>query len=766
MCPFPLVVFEDGFGMLGWQRLEKLPVNRCALKTFPFARNLVLAVGLVTALTVGASAQTATPVFRLDGGNTTYAFGVNERGELQQIYWGGRVADTDTIPVAKSRIEWASFDASYNNTPLEYAGWGQGLYMEPALKVSFADGNRDLVLHYVSSTKPDEQSLDVVLKDISRAVTVTLHYKMDADSGILARSATVENGEKQPITIEQEAAAAYALPPAHYTLSYLSGRWAGEWTLNQETIHQGQRVLESRRGSTGHQLNPWFAIGKGDADEDHGEVWFGALAWSGSWRITVEQDTLDSVRVTGGFNPFDFGFSLKTGEKLESPVMYSGYSAHGLGGASRVLAKYTVGHILPTAPHVKPRPVIYNSWEATEMNVSEAGQIAIAEKAATLGIDRFVMDDGWFGKRKTDHAGLGDWYVDPDKFPHGLKPLIDKVHGLGMDFGLWVEPEMVNPDSDLYRAHPDWVLNFPGRPRMEQRTQLVLNLARPDVRAYVFGFLDKLLSENQIAFLKWDYNRNWSEPGWDQQQGTDQKKVYVEFIRNLYSILAELRAKHPGVEIESCSGGGGRVDLGILHYTDEVWPSDNTDPYDRLTQQWGFTHAYSNQVMLAWVTDSPHWMNNRATSLTYRLLSSMEGSLGIGANLNKWTDADMATAKRLIAAYHEVQLTVTQGDLYRLIAPTNNVTGPSEFAATEMVAPDKHQAVMFAYANATIEGRNFPLLQWKALDPKATYKLTTIEGKTLPGTPETASGAWWMNHGLEIELRGDYVAAAFRLDRQ
>jgi alpha-galactosidase len=325
---------------------------------------------------------------------------------------------------------------------------------------------------------------------------------------------------------------------------------------------------------------------------------------------------------------------------------------------------------------------------------------------------------------------------------------------------------MVNPDSDLYRAHPDWVLNFPGRPRMEQRTQLVLNLARPDVRAYVFGFLDKLLSENQIAFLKWDYNRNWSEPGWDQQQGTDQKKVYVEFIRNLYSILAELRAKHPGVEIESCSGGGGRVDLGILHYTDEVWPSDNTDPYDRLTQQWGFTHAYPNQVMLAWVTDSPHWMNNRATSLTYRLLSSMEGSLGIGANLNKWTDADMATAKRLIAAYHEVQLTVTQGDLYRLIAPTNNVTGPSEFAATEMVAPDKHQAVMFAYANATIEGRNFPLLQWKALDPKATYKLTTIEGKTLPGTPETASGAWWMNHGLEIELRGDYVAAAFRLDRQ
>jgi len=734
-----------------------------ALKTFPLA----LALAFSSLLALGQNATPAAgPVFRLDGGDSTYAFGVNERGELQQIYWGGRIGAGDSIPPAKSMPEWASFDGPYNNTPQEYAGWGAGLYMEPALKVTFADGNRDLVLHYASSSQPDPHALEVILKDISRAITVTLHYKIDPETGILARSATVENGEKQPIVIEQEAAAAFSLPPAHYTLSYLSGRWAGEWTLNQETIHQGQRVLESRRGSTGHQNNPWFAIGRGDADEEHGEVWFGALAWSGSWRITVEQDTLDTVRVTGGFNPFDFGYPLKPGEKLESPVFYAGHSHHGMGGASRLLNHFTVANILPNAPHPKPRPVIYNSWEATEMNVSEAGQEAMAEKAATLGIDRFVMDDGWFGKRKTDHAGLGDWYVDPDKFPNGLRPLIEKVHSLGMDFGLWVEPEMVNPDSDLYRKHPDWILNFPGRPRTELRTQTVLNLARPDVRAYVFGFLDKLLSENQIAFLKWDYNRNWSEPGWDQVAPNEQKKVYVEFVRNVYSILAELRAKHPGVEIESCSGGGGRVDLGILHYTDEVWPSDNTDPFDRLTQQWGFTHAYPNQVMLAWVTDSPHWMNNRATSLTYRLLSSMEGSLGIGANLNKWTEEDFATAKRLIAAYHQVQQTIVQGDLYRLIAPTNNVSGASQFAATEMVAADKHQAVLFAYANGTNEGRNFPLLQWKGLDPQANYKLSLIEGKTLAGTPETASGAWWMNHGLNIDLRGDFQAAGFRLDRQ
>jgi alpha-galactosidase len=749
--------------------------NFSILRITVFLRRSVSGLALASLLGSGAAivAQPSTnaaqassgPVFRLDGGNTTYAFGVNERGELQQIYWGGKVSANDAIAPAKASPEVASFDSPYNNTPQEYAGWGAGLYQEPALKVTFADGNRDLVLHYVSSSKPasgDSHALDVVLKDISRAVTVTLHYQMDAESGILARSATIENHEAKPIMIEQAAAAAFSLPPAHYTLSYLSGRWGGEWTLNQETVHQGQRVLESRRGTTGHQMNPWFALGKGDADEEHGETWFGSLAWSGSWRITVEQDTIDNLRVTGGFNPFDFGYQLKPGEKLESPVFYAGYSAHGMGGASRLLNHFTVTHVLPQAPNPKLRPVIYNSWEATEMNVTESGQEALAEKAKALGIDRFVMDDGWFGQRKTDHAGLGDWYVNKEKFPNGLKPLIDKVHALGMDFGLWVEPEMVNPDSDLYRKHPDWVLNFPGRPRSEERNQLVLNLARPDVRAYVFGFLDKLLSENQIAFLKWDYNRNWSEPGWDQLPADEQKKVYVEFTRNLYSILAELRAKHPGVEIESCSGGGGRVDLGILHYTDEVWPSDNTDPLDRLTLQDGFTRAYPAQVMMAWVTDSPHWLNNRTTSITYRMLVSMQGSLGIGGNLNKWSEEDLATTKRLIAAYHQVQKTITLGDLYRLISPTNG----SEFSATETVSPDKSQAVFFAFVHSTQEKRGFPRLQLLGLDPAATYTLNSIEGRTADGTPAEASGAWWMNHGVDLDLRGDFQGAAFRLDRK
>jgi alpha-galactosidase len=736
------------------------------LKAFTSALSVLVVSVVAFAQPALVRFDSSTKVFRLDGGNTSYVFGVNGRGELQQLYWGGRLGSSDTFPAATAMREAASFDSSYTTTPQEYAGWGAGLFVEPALKVTFPDGNRDLVLHY-ESQKAIANGFEVVLKDISRPIFVTLHYSMDPASGILARSATIENRGTDPAIIEQAAAASWALPAAKYTLNYLTGRWAGEWTLNQEPVLAGARVIESRRGSTGHQANPWFALQAGEPNEDHGEVWFGALAWSGSWRFTIERDQLDAVRVTGGFNPFDFGYVLQPGKSLETPIFYGGYSAHGLGGASRLLHHFELEHILPKASASKapkPRPVIYNSWEATEFRVNEAGQIALAEKAAALGIDRFVMDDGWFGQRKDDHAGLGDWYVNKEKFPHGLKPLSDKVHELGMDFGLWVEPEMVNPDSDLYRNHPDWVLHFPGRPESQQRNQLVLNLARPDVHAYVLDFLDKLLTNNDIAFLKWDYNRNWSEPGWDQLPPAEQKRIYVDYTTSLYTILAELRHRHPAVEIESCSGGGGRVDLGILKFVDEVWPSDNTDPFDRLTQQNGFTYAYTPQIMMAWVTDSPHWNNNRSTSLTYRMLSSMQGSLGIGANIAKWTPDETALAKRLITAYKQVQPTIVQGDLYRLISPLDG----SEFSATQTVKSDKSQSVVFAFIHSTQEGRGFPILKLKGLDPTAEYTLSSIEGKSSAGTPATASGSWWMNHGLEMDqsFKGDFQAAAFRLDRK
>ena len=387
--------------------------------------------------------------------------------------------------------------------------------------------------------------------------------------------------------------------------------------------------------------------------------------------------------------------------------------------------------------------------------------MGLAEKAASFGVERFVMDDGWFGQRSSDHLGLGDWYVNPQKFPHGLKPLIDKVHSLRMDFGLWVEPEMVNPDSDLYRKHPDWVLNFTGRPRSEGRNQLVLNLARPDVRAYVYGFLEKLVTENDVAFLKWDYNRNWSEPGWPAVAPDAQKNVYIDFIRNYYSILEELRQKHPALEIESCSSGGGRVDLGVMKVTDQVWTSDNTDAFDRLLIQNGFTYAYTPAAMMAWVTDSPTWVNKRELSLEYRFLSAMQGSLGVGANLNKWAPDDFAKAKEMVAQYKTIRETVQRGALYRLMTPEEN----SEESVTESVSRDGRQAVAFAFLHSSRELHPFPRVNLRGLDESATYSVNAWAGKLAAETPQQASGAYWMHHGVDIDLRGDFQAAAFTLTR-
>ncbi len=707
----------------------------------------------------------ATRVFRIDAGPTTYAFGITPEGELRSMYWGGRLGAGDGLPRPERNGEMASFDNPTNTTPEEYQGWGGGLYLEPALKVTFADGNRDLVLRHVAHTMAGDE-LVVTMKDVVAELFVDLHYTADPVTGIVGRRAVIRNRTKAAVVVEQAAAGTWNLPAgARYTLRSLTGRWAGEWNLQTQALHQGQTVLESRRGSTGHQSNPWFAIERGTAglaDEDAGDVWFGALAWSGSWRITVEETLTHAVRVTGGYNPFDFGYKLAPGSSLETPVFYGGYSNEGIGGASRMLHRFELTKILPERPHPRPRPVLYNSWEATEFAVDEAGQMLLAEKAASLGVERFVMDDGWFGQRRNDHAGLGNWYVNPQKFPRGLKPLIDRVHGLGMDFGLWVEPEMVNPDSDLYRKHPDWVLNFPGRPRTESRNQMVLNLARPEVRAYVFGFLDKLLNENDIAFLKWDYNRNWSEPGWSAVPADEQKAVYVAYVENLYGILRELRAKHPGLEIESCSGGGGRVDLGILGLTDEVWTSDNTDPFDRLSIQDGFTYAYSPGVMMSWVTDSPHWANGRSTSLQYRFLSSMQGGLGIGANLNKWTAEDFRTAKELVAAYKGVRETVQHGALYRLVSPRDG----SERSVTESVSMDRRQAVLFAFLHSSQFGNTYPTVRLKGLDPDGVYRVTAISGTLAKGMPTSATGAFWMRYGVDVTLRGDFQAAAFRFERE
>lgn len=706
------------------------------------------------------SVDEANKVFRLDGAGVTYAFGVNGEGQLQSLYWGSALSGEDRLPAPVPVPENSSNEMPVTITPFEFPGFGGGLTVEPAVKVTFPDGVRDLVLRYASH-QLDQDRIVVRLKDVSRAVHVTLTYAMDAATGILARSAVVENRTAGPIQVDQLAAASICLPFSDdYRLSYLTGRWGGEFALQTRPVVPGAIVIESRKGVTSHQANPWVAISRAGTEEESGPVWFGALGWSGSWRIHVDMDALGGVRTTAGYNPFDFAYRLKPGESLASPVFHAGYSEGGFGGASRMFHRYQRERILPGAPAQRLRPVLYNSWEATNFAVDEAGQVALAEKAAGIGVERFVVDDGWFGARNGDKAGLGDWVVNRQKFPNGLAPLIRRVKDLGMEFGLWVEPEMVNADSDLYRAHPDWIINFKGRPRSEARNQLVLNLARKDVYEYLLKMLDKLLTDHDIAFLKWDHNRAWSEPGWPEVAPAEQQRLYVTYVDNLYKLLAELRRRHPKVEIESCASGGGRVDLGIMALTDQVWTSDNTDPFDRLLIQDGFSRAYAPGIMMAWVTDSPNYLNRRVTSLEYRFLSSMQGGLGIGANLNHWKDGDFATAKRLVAEYKTIRKSVQQGNLYRLVSPQ----GGSARSVTLSVAQDGKQAVLFAFLHSGGRRDARPRIQLRGLDPQRMYALRAIAGSATPRTPQRASGAYWMGRGLDVVLEGDFQAAAFVLD--
>jgi alpha-galactosidase len=393
-----------------------------------------------------------------------------------------------------------------------------------------------------------------------------------------------------------------------------------------------------------------------------------------------------------------------------------------------------------------PHKVLYNSWEATTFDVDEPGQSHLAELAAEMGVELFVVDDGWFHGRNTDNAGLGDWWPDEKKFPHGLTPLVDRVNSLGMDFGLWVEPEMVNPDSELYRAHPDWVIHFPRRARTEARNQLVLNVGRSDVQDYLIKVLDRLLSDHTIAFVKWDMNRNVSEPGWPAAEG-EARELWVRYVHGLYRVLATLRERHPQVIFQSCSGGGGRADVGMLRFADQIWVSDNTEASARLAIQEGFSQVYPANTMEAWVTD----MNPNHLSLAFRFHVSMCGVLGVGGHLAHWTAGERAEARQWIALYKEVRDIVQYGDQYRLRSPQAH-----PYSAVLYVSKDRAEAVLFAFRTHLPPPADLPPLRLRGLDPESLY--------VIDGFQEARTGMGWRHAGLQLELR-DFESTVRRIRR-
>ena len=699
---------------------------------------------------------------------TAYVFGLSSNGRLQHLYWGELLPYTTDYPGLGRPLSSVALKGG-TLTGEEYPAWGGFLYTEPCLKVTFADGVRDLVLSY--SGQRQETGLDglpvlvISLKDHHYPLEVDLYYKVVPDCDLIERWTLIRNTGTEPLDLESALSAAWHLPTlgdGAYRLTHLSGRWGVETQLRRATLTDGRKVIESRRGQTSAEANPFFAIDvvsedKAGASEEHGKVWFGALGWSGNWKIAIDQAG-EPVRayITGGINDFDFSWRLKPGEEFTTPPFVAGYTTDGFGQASRNLHLYQLDYLLPRPFAKKLRPVLYNSWEAVYFDVTEAKQTQLAERAAQLGVELFVVDDGWFGQRHHDRAGLGDWYVNAEKFPAGLSPLIERVNQLGMDFGIWVEPEMVNPDSDLYRAHPDWVYHFPNRGRTESRNQLILNLARPEVAAYLYEWLDKLLAEHNISFIKWDYNRAITEPGWPDAPLEQQREVYVRHVLAFYALVERLRANHPGVLWEVCASGGGRADLGALARFDQCWTSDNTDPFDRLHIQEGYSLAYAPKTMMAWASNSPisAHINNEALSLKYRFHSSMCGSLGLGEDLNNYSETQMTEAAALVAEYKTVRHIVQEGLLYRLVSPRTN-----DLAAIEYVSRDRQEAVLLVFLHSQHYWQATPHIYLRGLEPTRRYQ---VEGAGIEGEDRPVSGQSLMSLGLRVKLRGHFDSSLIK----
>jgi alpha-galactosidase len=674
------------------------------------------------------------------------SYGIGLAGESRvprHLHWG-RPLDHRALSEIATELERSRLG---EEAPLEYVAWGGLRYDEPSLKVEYSDGTRATEWQLVDSEVRREgtsTTLVLELADLAYPLRAGLCYRVFDDSDVLERWVRLVNvGGAGTIVLRQAHSANWWMPERdRWRLTYLHGAWGRETQPVEHPLAPGKTVLESRRGVTSHQVQPFFALDpEGTTSEVHGEVFSGQLAWSGSWKLVVETTSGGRVHVSGGLNDFDAPYELAPGTELVLPVFAGCYTREGLGAMSRTWHDYELSHVLshrsrpggspsfpaPAGPgHLGPtgdlpalRPVLYNSWEATEFAVNEQKEAALAELAAEMGVELFVLDDGWFIGRGDERAGLGDWTVDLEKFPRGLGPLVERVTKLGMGFGLWVEPEMVNPESNLYRAHPDWTYHFANRSRTESRNQLVLNLGRDDVAGWVFGTVDRLLSEQNISFIKWDMNRPFSEPGWPERVGSNPERAWVDHVRNLYDILDRLRAAHPKVAFEACSSGGGRADLGILSRSEQVWTSDNTDAWDRIAIQEGFSYAHAPMAMSAWVTDSPNVHTGRRLPLRYRFHVAMAGSLGIGGNLTEWSSAELAEAKALIATYKEVRPTVQHGRCYRLASTRTGTLG-----AVEYLSRDGIDVVVLAWTGV----RRFrptlpaPRVRLAGLEPSALYR--------------------------------------------
>lgn len=693
-------------------------------------------------------------IWRIETKSSAYEMGVANDGVVVPLYYGpkGRIHELRDAPL--------KVDPLIGSKIREVPYRGGFVEQTPGLEVRYADHTRDCELTYDAYTITEldhHPCLQIDMIDKAYRLRVSAFMRVISDNDILEKWISVKNESDQTVVIENAQSGSIRLEPDQYELLHFSGRWANEFMMHQTRLTPGVKTLQVRDFFS--WTSPWFAVMPEDQTGEHqGLVWFGQVAYAGNWRMDFDKSSEGSLQVIGGINFWDTSVTLDAGETFESPKLIIGFSPEGLNGASQRLHAYIQNDVIRKETRHQIRPVLYNSWFATEFNVEESQQIKLAERARQIGVELFVIDDGWFKGRVNDKAGLGDWEVDKAKFPDGLSPFIKKINEMGMDFGIWIEPEMTNKDSDLYRAHPEWVLHYPKRVAHEHRNQLMLNLAREDVYAYLLEQFDKLLSENNIAFIKWDRNRAITEPGWPAAAPDVQQEVRIRYIENLYKLIDTLQARHPKVIFETCSGGGGRINLGMLSRMDQAWPSDNTNPTDRVMMQYAYLNAFPANTMASWVTDVDWHKTN--PSLEYRFDVAMAGVLGIGSDITKWSEQDLQTAKAKIALYKEIRDVVQNGTLFRLQSPFETQRGVLQY-----VSADRAKSVVFMYNMwdtiklSTPATKTYQHVRLKGLDAEAVYQISDYWGRS-------ASGQTLMNIGLPWSAYGDANSKIFVLEKK
>jgi len=716
-------------------------------------------------------------VFVLKTKNSMYQMQIIDYNTLVHLYYGANVGDTEIThrlmfldrgfsgnPYEAGEDRTFSFDV----LPQEYSGYGNGDYRINSLEAEHEDGSDAVHLQYEShrmyegkyslhglpcmyGDEDEAETLEITLCDHLSNLKVHLLYGVFPKLDVITRAVRMENqGEKQ-VKIQRAMSMEMDYPNRHMDFIHFYGRHTMERLMERLPLHHGVQSVESKRGMSSHQHNPFVILCDKSTTETHGECYGYALAYSGNHRCEIEVDQMEQTRIVMGIHPYHFSYRLNKGDTFETPEAIIAYSSEGLGKLSRIYHDAYRSNLIRSKYVDQPRPILVNNWEATYFDFNEEKLFEIAKTAKEIGLDMFVMDDGWFGNRNSDYTSLGDWEVNEEKLRGGLPKLVERINGMGMKFGLWIEPEMISEDSKLYKEHPDWVLRIPGRRMNRSRHQLNLDITRKEVRDHIMEKIFRVLDSCKVDYVKWDMNRAVDNVYSEALPAERQGEVFHRYVMGVYEMMDRLVTRYPDLLFENCAGGGGRFDAGMLYYSPQIWCSDNTDAIDRLRIQYGTSFGYPVSAMGAHVSVCPNHGTGRTTPFDTRAVVASAGTFGYELDLAKLTEEEKEVAKRHIREYKEMEMLVLNGDYYRLTNPYRN----HEYVLWQFVSKDKKETVVNGVMLRNESNPHIHLIYLEGLLPDKHYKDAE--------TGAVYTGAALMYAGVPLPVgMGDYQPLKYK----